>query len=293
MGQHLAAVEPVEREQPSGRQFGPGTRHADDIGAVEHGAVERDVLGLAAVIQFLAHPRADLLADFAGVDRRIEPPPDRQQPLQLLQIGFDRGLHVGILQLAGQHRAVERAGAVHLAERRGRRRTMLEACKPLRPVGAELGHHAALDEGPAHRRRFALQFLQLGGVFRRQQIRNGRHQLGDLHQRALEPPQRRRQRACVAGTIGLAAEEAPAGIARRHAADIGADPRIARRAGGETVLFAVWLFRFRHCAHGKRKNRCRQPKFSSSSIRRSITPNPPCQNAGSRALSPNGASNSA
>ena len=197
------------------------------------------MLGLAAVIQFLAHPRADFLADFAGVDGRIEPPSDREQPLQLLQIGFDRGLHVGILQLAGQHRAIERTGAVHLAERRRRGRMMLKTCKPLLPVGAELRHHAALDEGPAHGRRVALQLLQFGGVFRRQQIGNGRHQLGDLHQRAFEPPQRRRQRARVAGAIRLATEEPPAGIARRHAADIGADPRIARGAGGEAVLFAV------------------------------------------------------
>ena len=190
MGQHFAAVEPIEREQPSGRQFRPGPRHAHDIDTVEHGAIERDMLGLAAVIQLFAHPRTDLLADFAGVDGGIEPPPDRQQPLQLLQIGFDRGLHVGILQLAGQQRAIERAGAVHLAERCGRGRMMLKACKPFCPVGAELGHHAALDEGPAHGRRFALQLLQLGGVFRRQQIGNGRHQLGDFHQRPLKPPQR-------------------------------------------------------------------------------------------------------
>ena len=46
---------------------------------------------------------------------------------QLPQVGFDRRLHVGILQLAGELRAVERARAMHLAERSGRRRMMLEA----------------------------------------------------------------------------------------------------------------------------------------------------------------------
>ena len=151
-------------------------------------AVERDVLGLAPVIELLAHARADLLADLGGVDRGIEPAADREQPLQLLQVGFDRGLHVGILQLAGKQRAVERAGAMHLAERSGRGGMMLEAREFLLPVGAELRHHAALDEGPAHRRRFALQLLQFGGVFRRQQIGNGRHQLRDLHQRPLSRP---------------------------------------------------------------------------------------------------------
>jgi hypothetical protein len=32
------------------------------------------VLGLAPVIQFLAHPRADFFSDLGGIDRRIEPP---------------------------------------------------------------------------------------------------------------------------------------------------------------------------------------------------------------------------
>ncbi len=160
------------------------------------------MLGLAPVIELLAHARADLLADLGGVDRGVEAAADREQPLQLLQVGFDRGLHVGILQLAGEHRAVERAGAMHLAERRGGGGMMLEAFEFLLPAGAELRHHAALDEGPAHRRRFALQLLQFGGIFRRQQIGNGRHQLRDLHQRAFEPAERRRQRARVAGAIG-------------------------------------------------------------------------------------------
>ena len=100
---------------------------------------------------------------------------------------------------------------------------MLEAREPLLPAGAELGHHAALDEGPAHRRRFALQLLQFGGIFGRQQIGNGRHQLRDLHQRAFEPAERAGKRARLAGAVGLAAEKPPSGIARRDAADIGAD----------------------------------------------------------------------
>ena len=83
-----------------------------------------------------------------------------------------------------------------------------------RPVGAKLGHHPAFDEGPAHRRRFALQFLQFGGVFRRQQIGNGRHQLRDLHQRAFEPAERRGQRARFTGTVRFATHETPA---RRNA----------------------------------------------------------------------------
>ena len=117
------------------------------------------MLGLAAIIELLADALADLLADFAGVDRGIEAAADGKQPLQLLQIGFDRRLHVGILQLAGQFGAVERAGAMHLAEGSGRGGMMLEACELALPIRPKLGNHAPLDKGPAHRRRFALQLL--------------------------------------------------------------------------------------------------------------------------------------
>ena len=61
----LRALEPVEREQPPGRQLRPHRRHAHQIGAVEHRAIERDVLGLAPIVELLAHARADLLGDLA------------------------------------------------------------------------------------------------------------------------------------------------------------------------------------------------------------------------------------
>ena len=145
----------------------------------------------------------------------------------------------GYCSLQASSRAVERAGAMHLAERGGRGGMMLEACELALPVGPELGVHPPLDEGPAHRRRFALQLLQFGRVFRRQEIGNGRHQLGDLHQRTFEIAERRGERRRLAGAIRLAAEKPPARIARRHAADIGADARVARGAGGEAVLFTI------------------------------------------------------
>ena len=218
---------------------GRGTRTISTPSSIS--AIERDVLGLAAVIELFAHARANLLGDLAGIDRGVEPPADGEQPLQLLQIGFDRRLHVRILQLAGQQRAVERARTMHLPERSRRRGLMLEARELLFPAGAQLRHHAALDERPTHGRGFALQLLQLGGIFGRQQIRNGRHQLRDLHERTLQAAKRRRQRQRLAGAIGRAAEKPPAGIARRHATHIGADARVARGAGREAVFFRVLI----------------------------------------------------
>ncbi len=149
------------------------------------------MLGLAIIVELFAHALADFLGDFASVDRRIEPAADSEQHLQLHQVGLDRGLHVRILQLAGKLLPVVRKGTMHLAERSRRRRLMLEAFELFLPAGAQFRHHPALDEGPPHRRGFALQLLQFGGVFGRQQVRNGRHELRDLHQRTFQPAERR------------------------------------------------------------------------------------------------------
>ena len=51
----------------------------------------------------------------------------------------------------------------------------------------------------------------------------------------LSPPSACASAARLAGAVALAAEQARAGHPRRDAADIGADPRIARGAGGEAV----------------------------------------------------------
>src|SRR5712691_3328883 len=116
-----AAVEPVEGDEPAGRELGPHPRHPDLLDACEHRAVERDVLGLAAVIELLADAGADLLGHLGGVDHRIHAAVDGEHQLQLVEIGLDRRLHVGILQLAGELGAAMGAGAVHLAERGDRK----------------------------------------------------------------------------------------------------------------------------------------------------------------------------
>ena len=128
---------------------------------------------------------------------------------------------------------------MHLAERGGRRRMVLEARKPPLPVGAELGHHAPLDEGPAHRRRVALQLGEFLGVFRRQRVGDGRQQLGDLHDRALQAAEGGRELDRTAGAIGFAPHQPGRGNPRCDPAHIGADPRITRRAGGKAVRFGI------------------------------------------------------
>ena len=109
-----------------------GTRIASIVR--EHVAVEGDVLGFAPVVELLADPRADLLGDLGGVDHRVHAAVDGEDQLELLEVGFDRRLHVRILQLAGQFVAVMRAGPMHLPERGGGRRMVLEARQLVLPV---------------------------------------------------------------------------------------------------------------------------------------------------------------
>ena len=205
----------------------------------EHVLIQRDVTRLALVFELLAKPCGDLDGNFTGIDRRIETFADRHQQLELIEIGFDRRLHVGILQLASKPRSIKRRRTMDLAERSSRCRVMLETFELVFPAGAEFGLHSALDESPPHRRRLALQLHQLAGVFGRQRVGNGGQQLRHLHDRTLEPAERGRQRQGIAGAATLRADQALARDARRYAADLGADAGIAPRAGGEAVFFAV------------------------------------------------------
>src|SRR5215813_570262 len=132
-----------------------------------------------------------------------------------------------------------RTRAVHLAERGRRRRMMLEMGELGLPVGPELGTHAALDEGPAHRRRLTLQLGKLSGVFGRQRVRDGGQELRDLHDRPFEAAERHSQLCRITVAVEVKPEQARARKARGYAADIGAHPGIAGGAGREAVLFLI------------------------------------------------------
>ena len=158
---------------------------------------------------------------------------------ELLEVRLDRRLHVGVLQLAGQRLARRRGRPVHLSERGRGRGLEVEGAEAGVPVRAELGLHAPLDEGGAHRRRVGLELLQLGRVFRRQQVRHGGEQLRHLHDRALQAAERLGERVGARQVLALEPEEARAGEARRDAAHVDPDAGVARGAGGEAVGLVV------------------------------------------------------
>ena len=109
------ALKPLQRQQPAGRQglFDPGHVHERPVG--EHEAVELGDLRLPLVVELLAHPLADFMRDLPRVDRRADATMEREQEIELGEIGFDRGRHLGILQLAGQRLASQVLRFMHLA----------------------------------------------------------------------------------------------------------------------------------------------------------------------------------
>ena len=143
------AVEPAHGEQPPGRERGVHLRHVNAGLALQHLVIEGHVAGLALIVELFAQPRRDLGVDLAGVDRPVVAGIDGEDQLELADVGRHRRGHVGILQLAGERRAVVAGGAMHLAEGGGGHGLGLECGEGRAPVGAELGRHAALDECPS------------------------------------------------------------------------------------------------------------------------------------------------
>ena len=180
----------------------------------QHVGVKPHVLGLAPVIELLAQALGQLLVDPLGIDRAVVAAIEAEDQLQLRQVGLDRALDAGILQLARQRPAIVGERAMDLAERSGGRGIKRELLEPGAPVGPELGRHAAAHERSAHRRRRGLQLGELGGVLLGQGLGDGREQLGDLHERALQPAERGAQFLGVLRPVDLDAEKTLAGHAR-------------------------------------------------------------------------------
>ena len=74
------------------------------------------MFSLAAVVELLAYPRADLHRDLARIDGRVHAAMKRKEHVELGEIGLHGRGHVGILQLAGEVRTVPAGGAMHLSE---------------------------------------------------------------------------------------------------------------------------------------------------------------------------------
>ena len=83
---------------------------------------------------------------------RGEPFHERQQQRRIAQVGLDGLRHPGILDLDGHLVAVERGGAVHLADRGGGERLLVEVAEHAPERAAELLAHQLLEIREPHRR---------------------------------------------------------------------------------------------------------------------------------------------
>ena len=236
-GEELAPLQPVQGQQAAGGELRPGAGYAHLVEIREHMGVERGVLGLALVVQLLAHPCADLHRHLAGVDGRIHAPVQGEEHVELGEVRLHGGGHVGILQLAGEGAPLMAHRPMHLPERGGGGGMQIEGLEARLPLRPKLGHHAALDEGRAHGGRVGLQLLEGFGIFGRQGVGDGGEQLRHLHHGPLEAAQSlgQHRRIVRAG----AAKERGGRHARGDPARIGAHPRIAGGAGGKAIGFVV------------------------------------------------------
>ena len=98
-----------------------GARRGDVVAPVEEAGVELHRLGLAGVVQLLAQPIADLHQDGGGVQRAVHAAVQAEDGGELGQIALHRALHLRILELDRQARAVGSGGVVDLAEGGGGR----------------------------------------------------------------------------------------------------------------------------------------------------------------------------
>ena len=245
-------------------------------------AIERDVLGLALVVELLAHaarrsPWRSRVVSIAGSMRRWI----ANSHSSCCRSASTADCMSGYCSLQASGSPSMRRGAMHLAERGGRRRLVLEArrtcfCQsaPSSAIMRRLTNGQPI--GGASLCSLASSSAYSGGS----SVGDGRHQLGDLHDRALQPAERRGQLGGVAGAVALAAEQPRAGDARRHAADIGADPGIARGAGGEAVRSSV-VGRAMVVHMGRR---CRAMSMRGAGAARAVRLQADCRGSSARGL---------
>ena len=226
------ALEPAECQQALAREIMMHDRNAHGIDTLKGVIVERDVLCLTFVIEFLTHALTDFLGDLARIDRRVHAPMDGEEHAELAQIRLHCRLHIRILQLAGEQLPICRRGAVDLAERGGGGGFEIKFAEAVAPPRAKLGLHPTLDESGAHGRRFRLQLLQFGSVFRRDGLGYGGEELRHFHDRALEPAQCLRERCGVFRTrLTLCTKQTRSGDTRGNGPHIGAHTGIPGGAG--------------------------------------------------------------
>ena len=165
-------------------------------------------------------PRASASVSIARRIRRMK----REHNSELIEIRLDRGLHIRILQFRREPATI-----------RPRARALGRATPTPPPAFEDWNCYAHPGPSSAIMRRrtkgrpiggaCVCSCRELRRVLRRKRLRNRREQLRHLHDRALEPAKRRRQRRGLAVAVGMEPEQTSRGDAGGRTADIRARAR--------------------------------------------------------------------
>ena len=181
-------------------------------------------------------------------------PNTRPSRRHLVEVGPECVARAGVLDLYGDVAAVAPDRPVHLADRGGRRRDVVELAEPPPPVPTRTPAEHAVDDFGRHRRR---RLLELGerravrpGEFLGQRCLEDRHRLPELHRAALELAEHAED--LLGGALldlrgdglGRTPAEALAEPDRRP-------PGHAEREGGKLARCAL-----RPCAGGRSRTHC-------------------------------------
>ena len=243
----MRPLEPVERQEPARRVAPPDARHGDPVVVGEVSAERLGVPRLLLVVELEADRAAELVDELVGVDE-VELADaladDARRRGHELQIGLDLPRREGTLNLDDHLRVVRERRAVHLTDRRGGDRPLLEVDERPLDRQPELGVDDALHVLDRERRHLVLELPQLGDHVGRHEVGPCREQLPELDERRPElvqhlpePPS-----SIGIGRLGRASpvEEVAEAVPRRHAADLG-DAREAplRRLGHASAYARV------------------------------------------------------
>ena len=185
----LDAVEPLERQDPAAR-VGPEHLRHTHVRMPGEVAVERlRVPRLQPVVELLPDRPGELVDELLGVDEVERTDALLRDPRGLVEQGdvrFDLTRRAGTLHLHGDVLAVRERRAVHLTDRRGSDRPVLELHEELVDRQAEVFLDHLLDVGERERAHVVLKAAQLGDDVGRKNVGTRREELSELDERRAE-----------------------------------------------------------------------------------------------------------
>ncbi len=233
----MHAFEAVEGEEPTGRVPPPHARHGDPLVPAEVPPEGLGVPGLLLVVELQADGASELLHELVRVDE-VELPHalarDARRRGHQPQVRLDLARRGRPLDLDDDLGVVRQRRSVHLADRGGRDRLLLEVEERLLDREAQLRLDDPLDVLHRERRDLVLELAKLDDDVRRHDVGSRREQLAELDEgrpQLVEHLAEASSPIAVGLAVGRAApvEEVPEAVAGGDTADLGRAAEAALR----------------------------------------------------------------